>query len=133
MQRTEIYRLAFTNVTGANDTADSVVKDTDGASMGVDAMINVGGAKSITVQSDALTDTNHTSDDFDVNVISSSDGGSTFDDGTTDIYASKNFAAIDLIGTLNVTPGPTHIKIRVDENDGAKRADLRVKVAVSWE
>jgi hypothetical protein len=124
------YLLVFTNITAANGTATSVHKD--GESIGADAPLMIVGAKSIAIQSDALTDTNHTADDFDVNVIASCDDADTFDDGTTDIYTSKNFTAVDLIGTLLVTPGPTHIKIRVDEN-GALRADLRVRAVITFD
>lgn len=127
-QHKDRWTLTFVNVTGANAAPTTTAKN--GTTVTNDTAINIAGATSISVQSDA-TPAAHTADDFDVNVISSSDGGTTFDDGTTDIYTSKNFAAVDLIGTLLVTEGPTHIKIRVDEN-GALRADLTVHVYVTF-
>lgn len=129
-QHKDRWTLTFVNVTGANAAPTTTTKN--GNTVTNDTAIPIAGAKSISIQSDALTDANHTADDFDVNVITSSDGGSTFDDGTSNIYTSKNFAAVDLIGTFLATPGPTHMKVRVDEN-GALRADLIVYVYVTFE
>ena len=127
------YKLEWTtSVTGANaapDITTEVIAAGDKVQI-ADYAIPVAGASKIAITGDT-SPTDNTATDLDINVIASVDGGTTFDDGVNNIYTSKNFGDAEQ-GTLLATPGPTHIKLRVDEN-GAGNAEPIAYVTVTWD
>jgi hypothetical protein len=127
------YKIEWTtSVTGANDAPEATTEvRADGDITRVaDYAIPVAGCKSIAITGDT-SPTDNTATDLDINVIASVDGGTTFDDGVNHIYTSKNFGDAEQ-GTFLATPGPTHIKLRVDEN-GAGNAEPIAYVTITWE
>jgi FlaG/FlaF family flagellin (archaellin) len=90
--------------------------------------IPIAGASWISVQA---VETALDSNSIDINIHASCDNGTNYD-STSHPYTSMNYDAdTDGIKTFNVTPGPTHIRIRTDENEGATIA-LTVNVVVTW-
>ena len=116
-----------------NDTIDyafSVTQNSTNQSPTTDTAIDITGASMIAITADS-TATANTSDDMDLNVITSFDN-STYDDGASagGIYTSKNFGDADVV-TFVVTPGPKWMKLRLDENNSGA-ASVTVNVVVTW-
>ena len=132
MIRSDSYTFTFVNVTAANTAPTTCTKNLILQST-ADTPMTIAGADRISVSVDTLTDTNHTATDYDINFIASNDpAGTIYDDGTTNIYATQNYTAVDMKATFNVTTGPYLLKLRVDEN-AALRADGSVYVTVTWD
>ena len=129
--KTDYWVATWTTVVttaGGNANPDTLTKN--GRSVSVSSAIPVVGARTISVTADT-TPTANTAAEVDINIRASSDDNpSTFDDGATNIYASMNLTDAD-VKTMSVTPGPSHIKVAVDENASADAAPI-VYIVVTW-
>jgi hypothetical protein len=108
----EVYELTWTNATTTNVAPDH------------DTEIDVERASSIAVQADS-TDSDSTATSIDINVHCSV-MDKVWD---TTPYAEMNIGDAE-VKTMLVNPGPFKIRIRLDNNTGASRADVRVIVKV---
>jgi len=111
----EVYAFAWAAFSIAN-----------GQTPDIDTAINVGLAKSITIQFDT-TPSAHVSTSSDLNIITSPDG-TNWD---TIVYAEA-FAAFgdNAVQTIALTPGIGFIKLRCDNNDGVNDAAPEARVVV---
>jgi len=105
--------IEWTNKSAATDISPDEDKEVD-----------VEAAESVAIQA-STTDPNNTATSVDVNVETSLDGV-TWD---TTPYAEMNLGDAE-IKTMLIEPGPFKIRVRIDNNTGGSRADVRVIVKV---
>ena len=109
--------ITWTNVTGAGTAPDT------------DTIIDIRNAVTIAIQVNAAADSNHTAADWDLNVITCPTSDGTYD---TTPYVSFDSFGDDAIKTQLVTPGPSFMKLTLDEN-AAARADVTAIVSITYE
>lgn len=97
----------------------------DGKAPDTDGEIDVGGARSITIQFDT-TPAGNVSTDTDLNIITSPDNINW----DTEPYATLTSQADADIQTFALTPGINFIKLRADNNDGANNSAPEARVYV---
>ena len=93
--------------------------------------IPVRGARTISCQ---VKDVADASTSLDINVKASMDGGTTWDT-TSFNWTSFNMdtsADTDSVGSFAISPGPTHIRFRADENSTQNSTPV-IYMAVTWD
>lgn len=90
-----------------------------------DIPIDIRQAKSIAIEAEPLNESQHTSNDWDLNMLVSAT-----ENGNYKHYTARNFG-VDALGVMLATTGPGFMKLTLDENAGLI-VNVRATVTVTF-